>query len=474
MTDKPETGIVDVRPDETTAPTMASEPCAVEAATPARAAAPRDLPRIMTRIFGTPLLIAQEKLDVIMAALGPRLGIAACPATNDKEADFIGALIGLQKPDEEGDDSGVPYAVTDDGIALIAVDGTLVYKSSWLGALSGLVSYGDIHSALDKAVADPAVKGILLAIDSYGGEVNGSFDLSDALFEARQKKPVCGVAADDAYSAGYLLLSACSKVYVSRTSGVGSVGVVALHVDQSAYDRERGLKYNYVFSGARKVDLNPHQPMSDPAREALQGECDRLRGLFAASVARYRALSVEAVLSTEASCFYGELAVGAHFADAVGTPADALAALRDMLANQARGAGFGLTAEAPAPGVDAVRKAVETLADVPALPAEETKPTVIDFTAEREKLRGEFISTHGEIIELCSLAGRLGDAAAFIRSGASLDQVRTALQDKRAEVSDARQTSGHIMPDADTVHPQANAAGWDTALAKARGRAKEK
>jgi signal peptide peptidase SppA len=456
MTDDPETGIADVRPDETSAPTAAGEPCTVEAAAPARAAAPRDLPRIMTRIFGTPLLIAQEKLDVILAALGPRLGIAACPATNDKEADLIGALIGLQKPDDEDDDTSVPYAVTDDGIALIGIDGTLVYKSSWLGALSGLVSYADIRGALDKAMADPAVKGVLLAVDSYGGEVNGSFDLSDAIFAARQKKPISGVAADDAYSAGYLLLSACTTIHVSRTSGVGSVGVVALHVDQSAYDRERGLKYSYVFSGAHKIDLNPHQPMSDPAREALQGECDRLRGLFAASVARYRGLSVEAVLATEAACFYGEQAVGAHFADAVGTPADALAALRDRIAKEASGSGLGLAVQAS--GIDAVRKAVQTLAEA---------PPVIDFAAEREKLRGELTSTHGEIIELCSLAGRPGDAAAFIRSGASLDQVRTALQDKRAEVSDAQRTQGHILPDADTAHHPA--AGWDTALAKARG-----
>jgi signal peptide peptidase SppA len=463
MTDEPDTGIVDVRPDETTAPAAASEACAIEAAAPARAAMPRDLPRIMTRIFGTPLLIAQEKLDVILAALGPRLGIAACPATNDKEADLIGALIGLQKPDDEDDDTGVPYTVTDDGIALIGIDGTLVYKSSWLGALSGLMSYADIRGALDKAMADPAVKGVLLAIDSYGGEVNGSFDLSDAIFAARQKKPITGVAADDAYSAGYLLLSACSTIHVSRTSGVGSVGVVALHVDQSAYDRERGLKYSYVFSGAHKIDLNPHQPMSDPAREALQGECDRLRGLFAASVARYRGLSVEAVLATEAACFYGEQAVGAHFADAVGTPSDALAVLRDRIAKLASGPGLGLAAETP--GVGAVRKAVQTLAE--ASPVEEARPAVIDFAAEREKLRGELVSTHGEIIELCSLAGRPGDAAAFIRNGASLDQVRTALQDKRAEVSDAQRTQGHILPDADTAqHP---AAGWDTALAKARG-----
>jgi capsid assembly protease len=466
MTDEPE--IVDLRPDETVPPPAASEPCAVDTAVPARVAAPRDLPRLMTRIFGTPLLIAPEKLDVIMAAIGPRLGITACPTRNDKEADFVGALIGLQAPADGEDESTVPYAVTNDGIALIGIEGTLVYKSSWLGALSGLTSYSDVQAALDKAMADPAVKGILLLVDSYGGECNGSFDLSDAIFAARQTKPICGVAADDAYSAAFLTISACSKVYVSRTSGVGSVGVVALHIDQSAADKERGLKYDYVYSGERKIDGNSHGPLSTPARDSLQAECDRLRSLFAASVAKYRGLSADEVMGTEASCFYGEIAIGAKFADAVGTPTDALTALRGLIASKS----LAPPTSGLSGGSHNVRKAITTLAEAGLEMAAETDGPAtpeapIDAGALREKLRGEFAAEHSEIFELCKLAGNPEMAVAFVRSGKGLADVQKQLQDQRADASDARRTTGHIMPDADG--PQANAAGWDTALAKARG-----
>lgn len=461
----------------------ASEPSTEASRATIRVAGARDLPRVMTRIFGSPLLIAQEKLDVIMAAIGPRLSIKASPSSSDREADLIGMLIGMEKPADDEDDTSVPYAVTDDGIALIGIEGTLVYKSSWLGALSGLVSYSDIGAAVDKAIADPSVKGILLVVDSYGGECNGSFDLSDAIFEARQKKPICGVAADDAYSAAFLTISAASKVYVSRTSGVGSVGVVALHIDQSAADKERGLKYDYVYAGARKIDGNPHAPLSTPARDSLQAECDRLRSLFASSVAKYRGLSVDEVLGTEAGCYYGDQAVTAKFADAVGTPADALAGLREMIAKKDQGTGAApiLSAEVPAVPVSAeipaaskadakvarhvVRDSVRTL-------AASKGNQVVDLDAVRKEVRGEVAAETTEILALCKLAGHPEMAADFVQAGQSVAQVRTELQNRRVAVSDARRTQGHIMPDADTTDPQTAAAGWEKAFAPFKSNAK--
>ncbi|WP_196302053.1 S49 family peptidase, partial [Ralstonia solanacearum] len=44
-------------------------------------------------------------------------------------------------------------------------------------------------------------------------------------------KPVWAVANDMAFSAAYALASAASRLFVSRTGGVGSIGVIAMHVD---------------------------------------------------------------------------------------------------------------------------------------------------------------------------------------------------------------------------------------------------
>lgn len=444
----------------------------------------RDLPRLMTRIFGTPLLMAPAKVEVIMGALGPRLGLTAgAPVDPAKFAAMFGA-----DDDTGDDDEDDPYDLTEDGIATISVDGTLVYKSSWLGALSGLTGYGQISDAINAAVADQRVKGILLMVDSYGGECNGCFDLSDAIFAARQAKPIYGVAADDAYSAAYAQLSACSKVFVSRTSGVGSVGVVALHVDQSGADKMDGLKYTYIHAGDKKIDGNPHAPLTSAAKTSMQQECDRLWNLFAGSVAKYRSVSVESVLAMQAGCFFGEEAVGAKLADAVGTPADAMAALRaDLAARSGQPpAVSAMLAEhvIAGPSGEAVLSVPGNVDDPPAALALDTIPVaaeaaapaavperpgqVIDFAAERAKITGEITTNALEIIELCTLAGMADRAAGYMRAGLSVEGVRNALQTIRAQTSEARRVGGHITAEAGSSERQLTSDSWSKAFADAR------
>jgi ClpP class serine protease len=409
-------------------------------------AAGLDLPRIATRIFGTPLLISAPKLEVMLSVLGPRLGLGGS-MTAPTQAMWDDDDSAFDDPNDK------PYAVTPDGIAQICVDGTLVYKSSWLGALSGLTAYADVGDAVKTALADPAVKGILLQVDSYGGEVNGCFDLSDAIFAARAVKPLYTVAADNAFSAGYALAAAGEKLFVSRTSGVGSIGVVAMHVDESGADAQDGLKYTYIYSGDHKVDGNEHEPLSDPAREAIQADCDRLRALFAASVAKYRGVTAEAMLATQAAGFFGENAVAAKLADAVGTPADALVALSAEIARRS--------------GTSAVNQQQPNPQQQP----QQQPPSaeVIDLA----KVRGEGATAAAksalEIVDLCVLAGFAGKAAEFIRGGMSLEHVREALQKAKADAADVLVTRGHLSPGGNSG-AQASGDGWDRAISNVTGK----
>ena len=141
------------------------------------------------------------------------------------------------------------------------------------------------------------------------------------------------VANDLAFSAAYALASGASRIVVSRTGGVGSIGVIAMHVDQSMKDAQDGVRYTAVFAGERKNDLNPHAPISDSAHAFLQGEVNRVYDLFVATVAQHRGLSAEAVRATQAGLYFGPDAVTAGLADAVGNFDDALAQLGAALAS---------------------------------------------------------------------------------------------------------------------------------------------
>ncbi|MFP3033042.1 MAG: S49 family peptidase, partial [Wolbachia sp.] len=170
---------------------------------------------------------------------------------------------------------------------------------------------------ITQALADSSIETIILEIDSPGGEVNGIFDLADFIYESRGKKRIIAIANDDAYSAAYAIASSAEKIFLTRTSGVGSIGVIASHIDQSGFDEKCGIKYTTVFAGSRKNDLNPHEPITSESLENLKSEVNRLYEMLVELIARNRNLSVEAIKNTEAGLYFGENAVEIGLADGI-------------------------------------------------------------------------------------------------------------------------------------------------------------
>jgi signal peptide peptidase SppA len=269
------------------------------------------------RVFNKAWLMNPAKANEIMVFLGPRL--AGTQQDPDPEA---------HGPGDAKDRK--PYYISAEGIAVISVYGTLVKRGGWMGSLSGLTGYDDVCAELDDALEDAGVKAILLDVDSPGGECSGCFDLVDHIYAARSIKPVWAVANDDAFSAAYAIASAAEKIYVTRTGGVGSIGVIALHCDQSGWDAKTGLKYTAIFAGDRKADGNPHAALSDPARELMQAEVDRIYDLFVSTVARNRQAKATNIRATQAGLFFGDTGIS-MLADELGTIEDAIEALASSI-----------------------------------------------------------------------------------------------------------------------------------------------
>ncbi|WP_423372669.1 S49 family peptidase [Ralstonia pseudosolanacearum] len=396
------------------------------------------LPHLATRLFGVPLAIDRPKLDVILSVLGPRVGLADLAPPGDYVPSARNPATGHAR------------------IAVIPIHGTLVRRTVGLEAESGLASYTAIGEQLDAALADPGVAAILLDVDSPGGESSGVFDLADRIRAAAAMKPIWAVANDMAFSAAYALASAASRVFVSRTGGVGSIGVIAMHVDQSIKDAKDGIRYTAVFAGARKNDLNPHAPITDEAQAQLQAEVSRIYGLFVATVAGYRGLSAEAVTATEAGLFFGQDAVAAGLADAVGTFEDALAQLTASLspaapATAARTPSLNLQMDCsmttqPDPAAVSVpaANALSTAAQPPVVaspPAPQAAPVASHTDAV-------------EIAQLCTLAGRTDLIAGFLEARATPERVRSQLLAARAEVSP--EIASRIDPHAQAVSADAS------------------
>lgn len=232
-------------------------------------------------------------------------------------------------PAETAEDNGSGICSVHAGIAIIEIRDVLVQRDSdcwWYG-----LGYDVIAHHFLSAVNNAEVKAIVLNIDSDGGDCAGLFDLVEMIYAARGKKPIWAILEETAYSAAYAIASACDKIYVPQTGGVGSVGVIALFPDESKMLNEFGITINVVQFGARKADGAWFAPMSDEARQSFQGKIDQLGNLFVEVVARNRDLRTRDIIAQQADTFIGAQGVAEGLADEVASPIEALNQLLQKL-----------------------------------------------------------------------------------------------------------------------------------------------
>ena len=298
--------------------------------------------RIAARAFNTPLLVEPAKATAFLSGLGPRILGRQVEMTNEGDAlesatrlPAHASIIAKGLLGDFQEHGEAPYPVID-GIAVIEISGVLIHRGGWIGESSGQTSYEGIAAQIEAAASDPAVRGVALEIDSFGGEVAGVFDLADRIRALRRDKPVWAFVAEHAVSAGYALASQANRILLPRTGAVGSIGVVVMHADLSGQLDRDGVRVTLVHAGSHKVDGNPYAPLPDAVRDDIQREIDVLRFLFTETVAAGRAgpLSQDAALATEAAIYRGTDAVAAGLADEVTDLARGFASFRAHVAGE--------------------------------------------------------------------------------------------------------------------------------------------
>ena len=216
----------------------------------------------------------------------------------------------IRGPDTENPDDLRGYAI-DRGVAIIPVMDVLSKNRTFFSYLFGGTSMRDIGDALRNALQDSDVHSIVLHIDSPGGTVDGTEELTSLIFSARGNKPVVAYADGLMASAAYWIGSAADRIYIAgETTEVGSVGVVATHVDVSKQDEMWGEKWTEITAGKYKRIASMHAPLSDDGKAYIQGQVDEIYRIFVDSVAANRGLSVEQVLeAADGKVFMGRAAV---------------------------------------------------------------------------------------------------------------------------------------------------------------------
>ena len=204
-------------------------------------------------------------------------------------------------------------------IAQIDVVGPLFRYANLFTDCSGATSVEMLAKDFTTALNSPQVRGIILNINSPGGEADGVGELAAQIWRARGHKPVAAYVGGMAASGGYWLAAAAERVVMHETAQAGSIGVVATCVDDTEAMAKEGLKRIEVVS-SQSPDKRP-AISSDHARALVQTTVDQMADVFIASVARYRGVDTTRVIESFGRGYtkLGAAAVAAGMADSIGS-----------------------------------------------------------------------------------------------------------------------------------------------------------
>ena len=250
------------------------------------------------------------------------------------------------------------------GTAVLNIRGPLLRYRSIFTWLLGGTAVEDASLGLQAALDDPGVRNIVMAINSPGGQIDGINEFANMVRAANAVKPVTAYVEGMAASGAYWIAAAAGKIVADETSLLGSIGVLATIVDESAADEKRGVKRYDVVSS--QSPLKRTDPATDEGRAQLQQMVDALAQLFIEKVAAFRGVGEGKVVNNfgKGGVRPAREAVAFGMADSLGSlqalldsPTSPMSDIRDVPAMRVA-AFHGWLHQQPAKGQDRIMAAL--------------------------------------------------------------------------------------------------------------------
>lgn len=273
------------------------------------------LPLLWAEFCSLSWCLEGEKFRTILGVLQNQLEGKNSSGSNLFEDDDEDELFGrTDNPDELP-----PYVLRHDAVSVMKLHGMLSRRQNLMTRYSGGTSMEMFGKSLDLLVADKSVRTIVISVNSPGGSYQGLPELGDKIFAARKKKRVIALADDHALSAAYWLASQATKLFVTPSAEVGSIGVYRLYVNRGPEMREAGREPEILRVPDGKNRMSGVEPLDKETREYELSILGRTFEAFLAVVARGRNLSVDKIRETFGNGreFQTESAVELGMADGV-------------------------------------------------------------------------------------------------------------------------------------------------------------
>ena len=187
---------------------------------------------------------------------------------------------------DDDDDNDDDALVTAEGIAVVHIKGLIQKDSDYCTR-----GTDEINSELIELGENPRIKGVILYVDSGGGQVAGTEQLANTVynFKRRFNKRIEAVV-DTAGSAAYWIASGCDKIHLSgNTSCAGSIGTMATIVNMADYEAMIGVQVFNIYATLSTNKNKEYSEAQEGRPELMRTEVlDKLNSVFLGAVIRGR------------------------------------------------------------------------------------------------------------------------------------------------------------------------------------------
>jgi protease-4 len=190
---------------------------------------------------------------------------------------------------------------------------------------------------LRRAAEDPAVKAVVLSVDSPGGTISGSDELYHAVERFREqtggRKPIVTAMRGMATSGAYYIAAPTDAIVAERSCITGSIGVIVSLFEGSKLLEQIGVKSEVVKSGSMKDSGSMFRPMTEEERKEWQKLVNGMYEQFLGVVLKHRNEKVGEKKLRELAdgrVFLAEEALTHKLIDAIGYQDDAIAEAKKL------------------------------------------------------------------------------------------------------------------------------------------------
>lgn len=147
----------------------------------------------------------------------------------------------------------------------------------------GMASADNVTTGLQDAFKDKRTQGVIVRINSPGGSPVQAGHINDEIRRLRAKYPnipVYAVVEDICASGGYYVAVAADKIYVDKSSIIGSIGVLMDGFGFTGAMEKLGIERRLLAAGENKGFLDPFSPIQDSQKEYAEKMLNEIHQQF--------------------------------------------------------------------------------------------------------------------------------------------------------------------------------------------------